>query len=127
MAQPLDDKRIAFLATNYFEQVELTEPWRALMQKRYGWSRSFSTSISRWQLSSYGPWILVEAGMVRHRELTSWPSLQTDIKNAGGKWVDQEVVVDQGLVTSRKPDELKVFCAKVIEEFAEGKHPIQDA
>jgi protease I len=70
----------------------------------------------------HGPWLLVEAGVVRGRTLTSWPSLQTDIRNAGGNWVDQEVVVDQGLVTSRKPDDIPAFNAKVIEEFAEGKH-----
>ena len=75
----------------------------------------------------HGPWTLVEADLVRDRTLTSWPSLQTDIRNAGGKWVDREVVVDQGLVSSRKPDDLPAFCAKVIEEFAEGRHEVADA
>jgi protease I len=70
----------------------------------------------------HAPWMLVEAGIVRGRRLTSWPSLQTDIRNAGGDWVDQEVVVDQGLVTSRKPDDIPAFNAKMIEEFAEGVH-----
>jgi protease I len=70
----------------------------------------------------HAPWTLVEADVVRGRRLTSWPSLQTDIRNAGGQWVDEEVVVDQGLVTSRKPDDLPAFCAKAIEEFAEGTH-----
>ena len=70
----------------------------------------------------HGPWTLVEAGVVRGRTLTSWPSLQTDIRNAGGEWVDQEVHVDEGLVTSRKPDDLEAFCAKAVEEFAEGVH-----
>jgi protease I len=70
----------------------------------------------------HAPWVLVEAGIVRERKLTSWPSLQTDIRNAGGNWVDQEVVVDQGLVTSRKPDDIPAFNKKMIEEFAEGKH-----
>ena len=70
----------------------------------------------------HGPWTLVEADVVRGRTLTSWPSLKTDIENAGGQWVDEEVHVDQGLVTSRKPDDLPAFSAKAIEEFAEGRH-----
>ncbi|MCW3001826.1 MAG: type 1 glutamine amidotransferase [Conexibacter sp.] len=70
----------------------------------------------------HAPWTLVEAGVVSGRTLTSWPSLQTDIRNAGGTWVDEEVHVDQGLVTSRKPDDLPAFNAKMIEEFAEGEH-----
>jgi protease I len=73
----------------------------------------------------HGPWTLVEAGVVRNRTLTSWPSIQTDIRNAGGTWVDEEVHVDQGLVTSRKPDDIPAFNAKMIEEFAEGKHAEQ--
>jgi protease I len=70
----------------------------------------------------HGPWTLIEANVVRGRTVTSWPSLKTDIKNAGGHWVDEEVHVDQGLVTSRKPADLPAFCAKAIEEFAEGPH-----
>jgi protease I len=70
----------------------------------------------------HGPWSLVEADVVRGRTLTSWPSLKTDIINAGGEWVDEEVVTDNGLVTSRKPDDLPAFNQKMIEEFAEGKH-----
>ena len=73
----------------------------------------------------HGPWTLVEAGVVSGRTLTSYPTLQTDILNAGGNWVDEEVVVDQGLVTSRNPDDLPAFCSKVIEEIAEGKHAEQ--
>jgi protease I len=73
----------------------------------------------------HGPWTLVEAGVVDGRTLTSWPSLKTDIRNAGGKWVDEEVHVDAGLVTSRKPDDLDAFCAKVVEETAEGVHSRQ--
>ena len=66
----------------------------------------------------HGPWTLVEADVVRGRKLTSWPSLKTDIRNAGGEWVDEEVVVDRGLVSSRNPDDLPAFCAKLVEEFA---------
>jgi protease I len=75
----------------------------------------------------HGPWTLVEADVVRRRKLTSWPSLRTDIRNAGGEWVDEEVVVDQGLVSSRKPDDLPAFCAKIVEEFAEGRHQVAHA
>ena len=71
----------------------------------------------------HGPWVLVEAGVVRDRKLTSWPTLQTDIRNAGGNWVDEQVVVDEGLVTSRKPDDIPAFNKKMIEEFCEGRHP----
>jgi protease I len=75
----------------------------------------------------HGPWTLVEANLVRDRKLTSWPSLKTDIRNAGGEWVDQEVVVDQGLVSIRKPDDLPSFCANIVEEFAEGRHEVARA
>jgi protease I len=70
----------------------------------------------------HGPWTLIEADAVRGRKVTSWPSLRTDLKNAGAEWVDQEVVVDQGLVTSRKPDDIPAFSRKVIEEIQEGRH-----
>jgi len=73
----------------------------------------------------HGPWTLVEAGVVRGRTLTSYPSIQTDIRNAGGNWVDEEVHVDQGLVTSRKPDDIPAFNEKLIEEIAEGRHEQQ--
>ena len=70
----------------------------------------------------HGPWVLIDAGLVRGRTLTSWPNIQTDVKNAGGNWVDKEVVVDNGLVTSRKPDDIPTFNRKMVEEFCEGKH-----
>ena len=73
----------------------------------------------------HGPWTLVEADVVKGRTLTSWPSLKTDLENAGATWVDEEVHVDEGLTSSRNPDDLPAFCAKIVEEFAEGKHAEQ--
>ena len=75
----------------------------------------------------HAPWTLIEAEVVRGRTLTSWPSLQTDLRNAGATWVDEEVHVDEGLVTSRRPDDLPAFCAKLVEEVAEGTHEGQRA
>ena len=75
----------------------------------------------------HGPWVLIDAGVVSGRTLTSWPAIKTDVTNAGGIWVDEEVVVDNGLVTSRKPDDIPAFNEKMIEEFAEGKHEGQMA
>jgi deglycase len=70
----------------------------------------------------HGPWTLLEAGVVAGRQITSWPSVRTDLRNAGATVLDEEVVVDEGLVSSRSPDDLPAFCAKVVEEFAEGRH-----
>jgi len=183
----LQGKRVAFLATDMVEQVELTEPWKAVQEagattelisleegeiqgfnhydkgdtfpvdktveearaddydalvipggvgnpdtmrvdeNAVGLVRDFFEQGKPVGVICHGPWMLVEAGVVRGRKVTSWPSLQTDIRNAGGNWVDQEVVVDEGLVTSRKPDDLPAFNAKIVEEFAEGRHEQQAA
>ena len=185
MAEKLQGKRIAFLATDMVEQVELTEPWQAVKNEgaepelvsleegqiqgfsHYDKADSFKVdrTVEEARVDDYdglvipggvgnpdtmrmdenavdfvrqffeqgkpvgvichGPWMLVEAGVVRGRKVTSWPSLQTDIRNAGGEWVDKEVVVDQGLVTSRKPDDLPAFNEKIVEEFCEGRHEEQ--
>jgi protease I len=178
----LDGKRIAFLATDGVEQVELTEPLQAVRDEgaevevislkkgefqgfnhldkgdtftadkavkdadaddydgivlpggvanpdflrsdedAVRFVRSFVEAKKPVGAICHGPWTLVEADVIKGRTLTSWPSLQTDIRNAGATWVDEEVHVDQGLVTSRKPDDLPAFNAKVIEEVAEGRH-----
>ena len=187
MADKLQGKRVAFLATDMVEQVELTEPWKAVEEagatpelisleegeiqgfNHYDKAETFKVdkTVEEARADDYdglvipggvgnpdtmrgdenavelvreffeqgkpvgvichGPWMLVEAGVVRGRTVTSWPSLQTDIRNAGGNWVDKEVVVDEGLVTSRKPDDLPAFNAKIVEEFAEGRHEQQAA
>jgi protease I len=187
MADELKGKKVAFLATDMFEQVELTEPWQALegagaelelISLKDGEIQGFNhydkadkfkvdRTVEEANASDYdalvlpggvgnpdtlrqdenavsfvrdffeqgkpvgaichAPWTLVEAGVVRGRTLTSFPSIQTDVRNAGGNWVDQEVVVDSGLVTSRKPDDLPAFNKKLIEEFAEGRHEEQAA
>jgi protease I len=178
----LQGKKIAFIATDMVEEVELTKPWQAVKEAggepelismetgeiqafnhydksnthkvdkdfssaRVGdydglvipggvgnpdtmrmdddaveFVRSFFEAGKPVAVICHGPWMLVEADVVRGRKVTSWPSLETDIRNAGGNWVDEEVVVDQGLVTSRKPDDLKAFCKKMVEEFCEGVH-----
>ena len=185
MAKKLEGKRVAFLATDMVEQVELTEPWKAVKDEgaqielisleegkiqgfnHYDKADTFAVdrTVEEADANDYdalvipggvgnpdtmrmdenalqlvrdffeqgkpvgvichGPWMLVEAGVVRGRKVTSWPSLQTDIRNAGGEWVDKEVVVDQGLVTSRKPDDLPAFNEKIVEEFCEGRHEEQ--
>ena len=183
----LQNKKVAFLATDMVEQVELTDPWEALenagaelelVSLKDGEIQGFDhydkadrfkvdRTVEEANASDYdglvlpggvgnpdtlrqdenavrfvrdffeqgkpvwaichAPWTLVEAGVVRGRRLTSFPSLQTDIRNAGGNWVDEEVVVDSGLVTSRRPDDLPAFNKKLIEEFAEGRHQEQSA
>jgi protease I len=185
MANELQGKRIAFLATDGVGQVELTEPWKAarqagaqvellsikpgeiqgfnhldkgdtfhvdrlvadatasdydglmlpggvanpdalrLDQNAVRFVRDFVGQGKPVAAICHAPWTLVEAGVVRGRTLTSWPSLQTDIRNAGGTWVDEQVYVDNGLVTSRKPDDIPAFNAKMIEEFREGSHAHQ--
>jgi len=182
----LSSKRVAFLvAPEGVEQVELTEPWKAvegaggspeLLSTDSGEVQAFNhldkadtfavdRTVSDADASEYdglvlpggvanpdflrtdadavafvraffeqarpvaaichAPWTLIEAGVVKGRKLTSWPSLQTDLRNAGASWVDEEVVVDEGLVTSRKPDDLPAFCAKAVEEICEGEHAAQ--
>ena len=187
MADKLQGKRVAFLATDMVEQVELTEPWQAVKNEgatpelisleegeiqgfnHYDKADKFKVDRTVEEASAddydalvipggvgnpdamrmdenavklvrdffeqgkpvgvicHGPWMLVEAGVMRGRRVTSWPSLRTDIRNAGGEWVDEEVVVDNGLVTSRKPDDLPAFNEKIVEEFCEGKHAEQAA
>jgi protease I len=91
-------------------------------ERAVGFVRAFFETGKPVAAICHAPWTLIEAGVVEGRTLTSWPSLRTDIRNAGGTWVDEEVHTDAGLVTSRKPDDLEAFCSKAVEEFAEGVH-----
>ena len=185
MADELKGKKVAFLAAEGVEQVELTDPWKAVEQAggtpelisveagevqafnhldkadtftvdktakaadasdydglvlpggvanpdflrtdedAVGFVRSFFEQAKPVAVICHGPWTLVEADVVKGRTLTSWPSVRTDLENAGATWVDEEVVVDDGLVSSRNPDDLPAFCAKLVEEIAEGKHAEQ--
>jgi protease I len=93
-----------------------------LEPKAVAFVKSFAEAKKPIAAICHGPWTLINAEAVEGRKMTSWPSLQADLENAGAEWVDQEVVVDRGLVTSRKPDDLPAFCDKMIEAFAEGKH-----
>jgi protease I len=182
MSRELQGKRIAILVADGFEQVEMTEPLKALEEagaradlispnpdKVKGWEHTewgnefeVDVPLSRAKADDYdglvlpggvmnpdklrqntqaldfvraffdagkpvaaichGPWTLIDAGVTKGREMTSYASIKADLKNAGVKWVDREVVVDNGLVTSRKPDDLPTFNRKMVEEFAEGKH-----
>jgi protease I len=185
MTNRIDGKKVAFLATDGVEQVELTEPWKAVEraggrpelvslesgeivafqhldhgdrfrvdrtvadaaaddyaglvlpggvanpdflradEDAVAFVRAFFEAGKPVAAICHGPWTLVEAEVVRGRTLTSFPSIRTDIVNAGGEWVDEEVHVDAGLVTSRKPDDLPAFCDKLVEEICEGRHDEQ--
>jgi protease I len=187
MAQKLSGKRVAIVATDGFEQVELTEPMKALQEagakteivspmsgEIQGWKhfdkadffkvdktveqaspddydalllpggvanpdqlrmndkavqfiKAFVDAKKPIAAICHGPWPLIDADGVRGRNMTSWPSLRADLRNAGASWVDREVVTDRGLVTSRKPDDIPAFNRKMIEEFAEGSHARQKA
>jgi protease I len=178
----LNDMRVAILVADGFEQVELTEPRKALDEagaltilvspsgdQVQGWNhyekgdrfdvdmsleeadpdefdalllpggvanpdqlrinpravnfvRSFFDAGKPVAVICHGPWTLIDAGVVRGRRITSWPSVATDLRNAGANWVDEEVVVDNGLVSSRKPQDIPAFNARMLEEFAEGRH-----
>src|SRR5215208_5885039 len=129
----LQGKRVAFVvAPEGTEQVELTEPWKAV-EAAGGSPELLSTEEGEIQAFNHldkadtftVDRTVSEADAVEGRKLTSWPSLQTDLRNAGADWVDEEVVVDEGLVTSRKPDDLEAFCAKAVEELCEGQHAAQ--
>ena len=87
-----------------------------------GFVRDFTASGKPVGVICHGPWTMVEAGVVRGRRMTAWQTVQTDLRNAGADVVDEEVVTDNGLVSSRKPDDLPAFCKKIVEEFAEGRH-----
>ncbi|WP_400993475.1 type 1 glutamine amidotransferase domain-containing protein [Agromyces sp. GXQ0307] len=187
MTERLDGKRVAFLVTDGFEQVEFTEPWRAIEdagasthlvspaegsvlgmnhtdhgdrfdvdravaeaspddydalvlpggvvnadhlrmdEDAVAFARGFFEQHKPVAVICHGAWTLVEAGVVNGRTLTSYPSLRTDLRNAGANWVDEEVVVDEGLVSSRNPDDLPAFIDKAIEEISEGTHSEQTA
>ena len=125
--------KVAILVTDGFEQVEMTEPRKALdaagattelvspMPKAVAFAKAFFDAGKPVASICHGPWTVIEAGAARGRRLTSWPSLKTDLGNAGAEWVDQDVVVDHGLVTSRDPDDIPAFNAEVIKLFASAR------
>jgi protease I len=183
----LKGKKVAILVADGFEQVEMTDPRKALQEagadtqivspaegKVKGWQhtdwgdefavdvplatahaddydalllpggvmnpdhlridpqavqfvKDFFTAKKPVAAICHGPWMLAEADVLRGRTVTSFPSIRTDLQNAGANWVDQEVATDQGLVTSRKPDDIPAFNRKMVEEFAEGRHDRQHA
>lgn len=185
MSDLLKGKKVAVLVANGFEEVELTDPIRALKREgadvdivspekdkvkawsKSNWSDNYDVDVhlNNANASEYnalllpggrinpdylrandkavnfvksffengkpiaaichGPWTMIETGALKGRTLTSYPSIKTDLKNSGANWVDEEVVVDQGLVTSRKPDDIPAFCRKMVEEFCEGVHEEQ--
>lgn len=187
MSEKLTGRRVAILVANGFEQIELTEPKKALEEagavtaivspedgevkgwQHTEWGDEFTVDVALDDADvtdyealllpggvmnpdklrmipkavefvkgfvragkpvasiCHGPWTLIEADAVRGRTVTSWPSLKTDLRNAGAMWVDKEVVTDKGIVTSRKPDDIPAFNEKMIEEFAEGRHAGQRA
>lgn len=182
MGKKLENRTVAILATDGVEQVELTEPRKAVEEagatvrllsikegeiqgmnhdkpgdrlrvdglvadasveeydalilpggvqnpdtlrmdeKAVAFVRDFVRSGKPVGVICHGPWVMIEADVVRGRRMTSWPSVRTDLRNAGAEVVDEEVVTDKGLVSSRKPDDLPAFCRKIVEEFAEGRH-----
>lgn len=98
-----------------------------LVPEAIGFIRGFVSAGKPIAAICHGPWTLIDAGGVKGRRMTSWPSLRADLTNAGAVWVDEPVVTDRGLVTSRKPDDLDAFCRKMIEEFREGRHQARAA
>jgi len=97
------------------------------IEKAVAFTRHFFDAQKPIAVVCHGPWTLVEAGVVKGLKMTSWPSLKTDLRNAGAQWVDQEVVTDRGVVSSRKPADLPAFCKKMVEEFREGRHTKRQA
>jgi protease I len=115
--ETLQGMKVAILVTDGFEQVELTEPRKALDQAGAD-TKAFFDADKPVAAICHGPWMIVEADKARGRRMTSWPSVRTDLRNAGAEVVDQEAVVDGNLVTSRKPDDIPAFSREMIKLFA---------